>query len=439
MLSGLEPPAANKKEKPPEKTSLFGDLRSQATGIYEKLFPEDSPRRRFGPIILTVALLVVLLLGKCAYSSLTRKPSGPPDPKTTGRLVLKSNIATATIEATRIQERGRDEPVNVSGTVGQTLSGLTPGSYTVTAHAEGWTDQHEEVKLDAGRTTEIAFNFKSGSLRLDSDPTGATVRLGSVDLGRTPLVIPNLPPGECQLSLEYPSWPAVPFKTTIAEGVEATGNVRLPYGKLTVTTTPPGATVMLRGRALGQTPLTVERFPAGTRKLTLQAKDFPPIELAVTMADRGDVNIHPALGAGFPALDPAALLRAIWIPDSEDKIAPPIEGVTGPFQSRNGVVKNLNRKRLFESWLRKRYTYTAVIKAYEPALGQIEFAEQPNDLSRYRVLAKLSAQARTDPELIAQLVKGATFSLYGTLSAVEEPRWPFKVITFEFSPAEPLR
>ena len=223
------------------------------------------------------------------------------------------------------------------------------------------------------------------------------------------------------------------------ENVESAETVRLPHGKLIVETTPPGATVLLGGKTLGQTPLTFERFPTGTRKLTLQSADFPTLELSFTMEDRGDVKLSPQLGSAFPALDPEALLRANWVPDNPNAIAPPFEGITGPAQPQNGIVKNLNRKRLYEIWLRKRYCFTGIVKAYDPASGQVEFAEQKSELSRYRILAKLSPGARGDKDLAARLAKGATLSLYGRLSAAEEPRWPSKVITFELSAAEPLR
>jgi hypothetical protein len=39
---------------------------------------------------------------------------------------------------------------------------------------------------------------------------------------------------------------------------------------------------------------------------------------------------------------------------------------------------------------------------------------------------------------MAQLTKGTILSLYGRLDAVEEPRWPFKVITLELFSAELL-
>jgi hypothetical protein len=127
------------------------------------------------------------------------------------------------------------------------------------------------------------------------------------------------------------------------------------------------------------------------------------------------------------------------VPDNPNQIAPPHEGITGPFQPKNEIVRNLNRKRLHEAWLHKRYCYSATIKSYDRDSGQIEFAEDKCELSKYRVLAQLSPEARKDPNLATQLAKGATLDLYGQLVAVEEPRWPFKVITFELSAAAPLR
>jgi len=394
-------------------------------------------------LVLLVILFAVGTSG-CGKSPEEQKAAAAEHKaQTTGRLVVKSNHANTTVEATRLPTGSETSPASVNGVTDgaleHTLSGLPPGKYSVMARSDGWPELKQETNVSAGQTTEVAVNFKSGSLRLNSDPTGATVRLGANTLGQTPLVIPQLPLGECKLTLAYPSWPAVTFQTTITENVEATATVRLPHGKLTVQTTPPGATVLLGGRAVGQTPLTLERVSAGTRKLTLQAKDFPALELSVTVEDRGEVKISPALGSAFPVLDPEALLRAVWVPDDPNRLAPPLEGLNGPFQSQNGIVKNLNRKRVYEVWLRKQYCFTGAVKAYDPASGQIEFAEQKGELCRYRVLAKLTPAARSNRELSALLTKGATFALYGRLTAVEEPRWPSKMITFEISSVEPLR
>ncbi len=433
-------PAAHSPEIQAALAATSSDPLNNVSGSGETLFPSRSPLRRYAPGLLAVALFLVFFFGRCAFSSApSSKSVSSPDTKMTGRLVVKSNLSNATVEATRLPSSDDASTTSVNGTIDHALSDLPPGKYAVTARVDGWPEIREEVKVEAEHTTEVAMNFKGGSLRLDSDPTGAKVRLGADMIGQTPLVIPQLPPGERQLFLEYPFWPAVPFKVTITENVEATATVRLPHGKLTVETSPPGTTVLLAGRILGQTPLTLARFPAGTRKLTLQAKDFPAMEVAVTLQDRGEVKLHPTLGSIFPVLDPAAVLRAIWVPDKEDEIAPPSDGVSGPYQARNGVVKNLNRKWLAENWLGKRYQFSGIVKSYDQASGQIEFVEQATPLSKYRVLVFVSPEARDDSALAAQLTKGASVAFYGRLSAVEEPRWPFKVITFEISNAEALR
>lgn len=367
------------------------------------------------------------------------------NPKTTGRLLVKSNRANTLIEATRIVPADAPAPTPIAGidegAAEQALAGLMPGTYTVTARSPGWPDVRAEAKIEAGLTTEIAIHFKSGSLRLESLPTGATVKKSGAILGKTPLVVHDLPPGDLDLTLEYPLWPVLPFKTTITEERETAATARLPHGRLIIESVPAGATVLFSGRTLGQTPLTIERFQAGTKKLTLQSPDFPALELSVTIEDGGEVRLSPLLSAAFPLLDPAAFLRAIWVEtpkEDPEKIAPAFNPTTG-FRSRNGIVRNLHRRKLFEDWLRRPYRFTGTVKSYNRDTGQIEFAEQRSELSRYRVYAQLSASARGNQAFADQLTKGATIELYGKLSAVEEPTSASSYISIEFIESEPQR
>ena len=409
---------------------------------YNLLFPPRSPRRRFGPVIVAGALvLFVLLIAKCASKSpeQIRAAAALQEAQSTGRMSVKSNRPNTTIEATRLPDAGKPpRKGSDDGAAEQVLSALPPGKYTLTARSKGWPDLSQEVNIDAARTTEVAVHFKTGSLRLDSEPNGAVVRWGEAELGQTPLLIPQLPPGECQLQVEYPAWAAVSFKTAITENVESTATIHLPHGKLILESVPAGATIRLGGKTVGQTPKTFEQLPAGPNKLNLKAVDFPSLDVTVTVEDHGESKINIMLGSGFPLLDPEALLRDVWVPDNPDRLAPPTEGVSGPSQPKNGIIKNLHRKRLYENWLRKSYRFSAPVKSYDRDSGQVEFAEQKSELSRYRVLAKLSPGARNDKDLAAQLAKGATLTLYGHLTAVEEPHWPAKVLTFEFSDADPL-
>jgi hypothetical protein len=393
-------------------------------------------------LVATLAALSLFFAGCGKEPAGAAAPSAPthaaaPDakaPATTGGLLVKTNRPEAVIEVMPAGTSGEAPATIAKGAPEKPLGGLAPGTYAVVARAEGWPEVRGTATIVAGQTAELALDFKSGSLRLDSVPTGATVKQGGRVLGKTPLVAPVLPPGELALALEYPYWPAHPFKVTIAEGVETAETVRLPHGRLSVASIPAGATVVLEGRNYGKTPLFWEHFPAGNRKLTLQAPGFPAFELPVAMADGTELKLRPELGAGFPLLAPAALLRAVWVPDNPDKLTESFD-LVGKYAPQNGVIKNLDRKKLFENWLGRKYRYRGVIKAFNNGTGQVEFAEDKSELARFRVLAKLTPAALGDPALAA---KGATIEVFGALVATEEPRWPAKVITLELTDAELL-
>ncbi len=393
----------------------------------------------FVRVVLVALLAGLLLAAGCGKSPEEQRVSAKAEKaRTTGVLSVKSNLAHATITATLLAPGAETAPAPITGTPDKPLAGLAPGKYTVTARADGWPEIRGDIEVAAAQTAELELNFKGGALKLDSEPTGVTVKLGGNSLGKTPLTIPLLPPGECALNLEYPNWPGLTFKATIVEGQETAATARLPHGKLTVESAPAGAAVLIGGKSFGQTPLIWERMPAGPKKLTLQAKDFPPLEVSVNVEDGADVKIAPELGAAFPLLDVAAILKDIWVPEDPNRLTASFE-ITGRFAPKNGIVKNLKRQRLHEKWLTKRYRYSGVIKAYDSKSGEIEFADEAADQSRFRIVATPTPTALAALNLNEKTAKGVTLSFYGLLSGVEEPRWPSKVITFELTTAEMLR
>lgn len=408
---------------------------AKAKALYDQAFPVDSPRRRYGPAIIAGVVIVILLLAQCAVSSAGKKISEVSAAHTeakrvesTGILVVKSNRPEATVTATRLASTDNPSATPAQGTLGQPLTYLPPGKYDITLHSAGWPDAHAQIDVPAGKTTETTINFKGGSLRLDSDPTGAIVRLGTADLGKTPLTIPLLPPGEVQLTFEYPSWPLVPLKVTVVEDKETPATVRLPHGKVVLESEPAGATVLANRSPIGKTPLAIDPVPAGPRKYAVQLKGFPAIEVSVTVVDAQEAKYHAVLGSFFPLLDPGALLRDVWIPDDNSKITTGFNATTGIYKPKNDVVKNIHREGLYNRWLNKVYKYSGTIKSYDSATGKIEFAENKSELARYRVIAHAPSGA--------SFPKDATASVYGLLEFVEEPTWPGRVITLELTGAQ---
>lgn len=346
--------------------------------------------------------------------------------RTTGGVLVKTNLSEAVIKVTPA-EGTTGSPRE--GAANQPVTGVPPGKYTVVATLEGWPEARGEVTVQTGQTSTLELKFPIGALRLDSAPAGAEVKLGARELGKTPLVVPQLPAGEVSLTFEYPSWPAVTQKVTVVENQETAATVRLPHGRVILDSIPSGATVLFNRRSVGTTPLTLDAVPAGARKYGFQLKPFPTIEVALTVIDGKETKYAPALGAFFPLLDPAELLHEVWIPDDRSKITTGFNSTTGIYRPRNDIVKNIHRERLYSRWQLKFFRYTGQVKAY--SAGRIEFDEGKGGVAPFRVTALLLTPG-------AAVQKDTTVSVYGKLVAVEEPAWPGRTITLELESADLL-
>lgn len=346
--------------------------------------------------------------------------------RTTGSVLVNTNLKDAVIKVVPA-DAAAGSPREGAGN--QPISAVLPGKYTVIATLEGWPEARAETTVQTGQTSTLTLNFPSGSLRLESVPAGAEVKLGARELGKTPLTLAQLPVGETTLTFEYPSWPAVTQKVTVVENQETATTVRLPHGKLILDSIPSGATVLFNRKSVGTTPLTLDAVPAGARKYSFQLKPFPTIEVALTIVDGKETTYTPALGAFFPLLDPAELLHQVWIPDDRSKITTGFNSVTGVYRPKNDIVKNIHRERLYSNWQLKFFRYTGQVKSY--SAGKIEFEEGKGGVAPFRVTALLLKAGGT-------VQKGATVSVYGKLIAVEEPAWPGRTVTLELESAEVL-
>jgi hypothetical protein len=387
-------------------------------------------------LLVFAALTAFALLAGCSKSPEEVKAEKAAEvARTTGNLVVKSNLAAAVIKLTGPDGSTRESPA------GQPFPALPAGAYQLTATADGWPEVRGSATVQIGQTAEATLNFPSGSLKLETVPSGAIVKQGkATQLGKTPLTVAQLPAGVITLSLQYQNWPAVPHQLTITEGQETTATVRLPHGRLTVDSVPAGAIVVLDGKAYQKTPLFFDPVAAGAKKLTLQGEGFPPLEVTVTITDAQETKIRPALGTAFPVLDPAELLREVWIPDDRSKITTGFNATTGIYRPKNDIVKNIHRERLYNRWQRKTYRYTGAVKSYDQATGRLEFAEDKSELARYRVLAQLKPGTKSPLPVLkekdAKDKEPVVLGVHGRLTAVEEPAWPGRVITLELEGAD---
>lgn len=88
-----------------------------------------------------------------------------------------------------------------TGQTPATVNDLEPGDYSVTYSQTGWAPHTETITIARKATTRSSWTFPSGTLRITSTPSGATVSQDGDTLGVTPLTV-RRPPGAARYDLK---------------------------------------------------------------------------------------------------------------------------------------------------------------------------------------------------------------------------------------------
>jgi hypothetical protein len=131
-----------------------------------------------------------------------------------------------------------------------------------------WKDRWQPAAAAAG-----------GSLRIESDPTGAEVKLNGTARGVTPLAL-TVPPGDYTLTLQHgANSKALPVSVTDGAStvyhvaLADTARVAVPEtGHLTVASDPPGSEVLVDGEPRGLAPLTIRDLSVGQHRVLVRAR-----------------------------------------------------------------------------------------------------------------------------------------------------------------------
>lgn len=208
------------------------------------------------------------------------------------------------------------------GTTPVTLSQVPAGDQELTLSLPGYHDAVITVSVLARETVEVSSRLipgtgaATGVLAVESSPPSATVLLNSEKKGITPLTIDTLSPGEYTLRLELEGY--APYKKEVkvtAGGIsvqsvalaahppsllkssesapppadERTCNVR-------ITSSPPGADVILDGNFRGLTPITISSLPQGPHTMTLSLPFFAARTEQFTLSPGEEKGMHYTFG-----------------------------------------------------------------------------------------------------------------------------------------------
>jgi len=189
------------------------------------------------------------------------------------------------------------EPAGAEVTVNGIVRGKSPlkvtdvpkGRATVRFRLDGFAEEVRELSMNAGdsQTLSLALKGLPGTLSLTSLPPGARFYVNGSFAGKSPVIMPNLNPGDYEVRAELEGYGMLNRTVRIANGVSAREEFRLSniMGRLEVRTSPVGAQVTVDGKVVGTTRskdpnaefsdvLAVENLMEGEHVLTVRCDGY---------------------------------------------------------------------------------------------------------------------------------------------------------------------
>ena len=253
------------------------------------------------------------------------------------KLVLDSGVVECVSEPA-----GATVQVNgiVRGTTPCRVDRVPKGYATFVFKLKGYEDEKRELRIVPGDSQSLSLSMRGKAARLSviSYPDGARVTMDDNYVGKTPLTLSPIRPGIHTIKAELPGYGPV-FKTVMMEnGGELTEEIKFEsiLGWIEITTTPPGARIMLDGKVVGTTSAHRGKKAdlSNVKSDVLFIRDIDAGEYQLLARLRGYADAKGKIK--IEAKKPSKLnlrLKRIFIPDTE------IETVTGTYR---GVIMDSN-------------------------------------------------------------------------------------------------
>ena len=203
----------------------------------------------------------------------------------------------------------QSDPPNANVMVDGTVAGrtpfqgeLSPGEHIIAVEMDGRMREERKVVAREGRDASVSFALaplpKDPALAVESEPLGAQVLIDGKERGRTPFLAP-LTAGKHQIVLKLEGHREVGTDFTMPKDRDYSMRLELPAGsgsgsRLTLTSNPSGAKVLMDGKELGITPWSGEVKP-GNHKLSVGAQGFTKEERIVQVQANRDADVTFAL------------------------------------------------------------------------------------------------------------------------------------------------
>jgi hypothetical protein len=176
---------------------------------------------------------------------------------------------------------------------------VPPGAHNVRVTLDGHDPWVMRVEVAAGSKTNVHAKLLQGGNTVEFlvEPTGSVVRMGGKLVGKTPIRLTGVSPGDHTWSIQAPLFESLEGRFHFRAGQNhlVHGSLVSSRGLFEIESTPLGASVVMDGEAIGVTPLALEGVAPGVHRLRFEMKGRPLVLREVDTSDGSKGVVSAAL------------------------------------------------------------------------------------------------------------------------------------------------
>jgi eukaryotic-like serine/threonine-protein kinase len=179
------------------------------------------------------------------------------------------------------------------------FNNLFPERYSLQVQKDGYLQVQTALALKAGESQDEKIHLEalSKGVYISSKPPGADIFInGAKQSGQTPTTLP-LAPGHYDLVLRLQGYAPYVGEVQVKDNIQTTLDAELKERSQThvawaqVTTTPPGAEILIDGISTGQFSPSRVQIPAGTHVIALNLNGFQVVRRGVQVSEGSTVPV----------------------------------------------------------------------------------------------------------------------------------------------------
>src|ERR1035437_5456096 len=167
------------------------------------------------------------------------------------------------------------------------------GSYSLAVSRKGW-NLDKDISISRGSITTNKTEFQYGSIEMTSDPTGLAISTNGLEIGKTPVILQEVKPGQYTLTASDGE-NHLTAVVSVGPKEAAQHNFVFHYGAVKLSSTPSRATVIRKGKEIGKTPLALNHIPAGETLIELQLQDYVSTNFPIQAVEGVTTNLSVKL------------------------------------------------------------------------------------------------------------------------------------------------